>query len=66
MPSKRVSKSDWLETALEFLRREGIDAVRVEALARKLGVAKSGFYWHFREHRQLMQEMLDYWSPDRQ
>ena len=64
MPSRKVSKADWLRTALEFLGREGVDAVRVERLARKLGVAKSGFYWHFRDREQLLQEMLDYWSHE--
>ncbi len=62
--TKRVSKADWLATALEFLGREGIDGVRVERLAREIGIAKSGFYWHFRDRAHLLQEMLDYWSHE--
>ena len=62
--TKRVSKAEWLATALEFLGRGGIESVRVERLARGLGIAKSGFYWHFRDRAHLLQDMLDYWSDE--
>ena len=62
--TKRVSKAEWLATALKFLGRGGIESVRVERLARGLGIAKSGFYWHFRDRAHLLQDMLDYWSDE--
>jgi len=40
----------------------GPDAVRVESLARALGVTKGGFYWHFDDRRALLEEMLDAWE----
>ena len=42
----------------------GIVRVRVERLARDLGVAKSGFYWHFRDRADLLKQMLRYWSDE--
>lgn len=57
----RVSKAQWLATALEELERSGIELVRVERLAEVLSVAKSGFYWHFRDRRDLQKHLLDYW-----
>ncbi len=36
--------------------------MRVEALARSLGVTKGGFYWHFEDRRALLDEMLDAWE----
>ena len=57
----RVSKSDWLKAGLEVLKKSGIEAVRVERLASNLGVAKSGFYYHFRDRHDLCKQMLDYW-----
>jgi AcrR family transcriptional regulator len=36
--------------------------VRVEALAKKLGVSKGGFYWHFADRPALLREMLDAWE----
>ena len=59
--SGRVSKDQWLATALEELEKGGIDAVRVERLAKLLSVAKSGFYWHFNDRRDLHRHLLEYW-----
>jgi AcrR family transcriptional regulator len=36
--------------------------VRVEALAKELGVSKGGFYWHFDDRRALIEETLDSWE----
>ncbi|MHC4966580.1 MAG: TetR/AcrR family transcriptional regulator, partial [Planctomycetota bacterium] len=38
--------------------------VRVERLARDLGVAKSGFYWHFRDRDDLLRGLLRYWAHE--
>jgi AcrR family transcriptional regulator len=59
-----VSKAEWLARALDVLEGEGVDGVRVERLARDLGVAKSGFYWHFTDREDLLKEMLRYWSDE--
>ena len=62
--TKRVSKAQWLDTALEVLETEGVDGVRVEKLARQLGIAKSGFYWHFKNRQDLLEQMLNYWAHE--
>ena len=36
--------------------------MRVESLAASLGVSKGGFYWHFKDRRALLEEMLDAWE----
>ncbi|NOD48917.1 MULTISPECIES: TetR/AcrR family transcriptional regulator [unclassified Ruegeria] len=59
-----MSKRDWLNKALEILVAGGIDAVRVVDLARKLNVAKSGFYWHFRDRNDLLDAMKFYWIEE--
>ena len=57
-----VSQSDWLRVAIDVLRREGIEKVRVLSLAQELGVARSGFYWHFGSREQLLAALLVVWS----
>jgi AcrR family transcriptional regulator len=39
----------------------GLDGVRVEPLARRLGVTKGSFYWHFKDRQQLVEALLDRW-----
>jgi AcrR family transcriptional regulator len=39
-----------------------LSTVTVHGIARKLGIAKSGFYWHFRNRDDLLHQLLDYWS----
>ena len=60
----RRKKADWLGTALSVLEAEGLGGVRVERLARKLNVAKSGFYWHFKDRQDLLEQMFAYWEHE--
>jgi AcrR family transcriptional regulator len=47
---------------MRALASGGPDVVRVEALAKALGVSKGGFYWHFRDRQALLDAMLDTWE----
>jgi AcrR family transcriptional regulator len=47
---------------LSRLSGEGIDAVRVEVLARDLAVSKGSFYWHFRDRAALLDATLATWE----
>src|SRR5918995_3695249 len=58
----RTPRSNWIEEGLRALAAGGPDAVRIELLARALGVTKGGFYWHFDDRRALLDEMLDGWE----
>lgn len=61
---RRRSRADWLEAGLQALEKEGFHGVQVKRLARSLNVARSGFYWHFRDRRQLLDELLDFWRHE--
>lgn len=56
--------SDWLAAAFSRFADQGVDAVRVEVLARDLGVSKGSFYWHFRDRSELLDRMLSRWEND--
>jgi AcrR family transcriptional regulator len=60
-PTPRRSKEDWVRAALEALRDEGVEGVRVEPLALRMGVTKGSFYWHFETREQLLTAALDTW-----
>lgn len=53
---------DWIIAAFETLGDEGIDGVKVERLAKKLGTTKGSFYWHFADRPALLTAMLDFWD----
>lgn len=51
-----------MKAALSLLEEDGVDAVRVEAVARALGVTKGGFYGHFRDRAELLDAILAAWE----
>jgi len=57
-----LQPADWIQAALGRLARHGLDEVRVELLARELGVSKGSFYWHFRDRAELWERMLQAWE----
>src|SRR5436309_819503 len=60
----RLSKDDWLKAARLALLKRGPDAVRVEPLARDLGVTKGSFYWHFSDRADLLESLLREWEEE--
>lgn len=62
--SARLSRQSWIQVAFTTLVREGVDRVRVESLARNLGVTKGSFYWHFEDRTELLDGVLDYWIEE--
>ena len=58
----RTPPSKWTEQGLRALADGGPEAVRIELLARALGVTKGSFYGHFDGRQALMDEMLDAWE----
>lgn len=57
-----LQPTDWIRAALAKLSSVGVDAVRVEVLARDLGVSKGSFYWHFRDRQDLLEKTLAHWE----
>ncbi len=57
-----LEPADWIRAALARLAIQGIQVVRVEVLARDLGVSKGSFYWHFRDRAELLEKMLAQWE----
>ena len=56
------SRDDWLDAAWRMLGDGGVDSIRVEKLAENMGVTKGSFYWHFKNRRDLIDEMLSFWA----
>jgi AcrR family transcriptional regulator len=57
----QLGKENWIQAGLEVLTEGGIEAVRVEPLARRLKVTKGSFYWHFKNRDDLLDAILQHW-----
>ncbi len=64
MATRTCSRNDWLRAARLALLRHGPEGVRVEPLARALGVTKGSFYWHFKDRRALLEALLREWEAE--
>jgi AcrR family transcriptional regulator len=58
----RTPRRTWIEEGLRALAAGGPDAVRIELLAKAIGVSRGGFYWHFPDRTTLLAQMLDTWE----
>ncbi|MDI6746090.1 MAG: TetR/AcrR family transcriptional regulator [Rhodocyclaceae bacterium] len=60
-----LDRAAWIAGALDIVAQDGIDGLRVESLAKRLGVTKGSFYWHFKDRRDLIDAVLDDWRAGR-
>jgi AcrR family transcriptional regulator len=58
---RRLTAQDWIDFALATLTREGFDALKADVLARKLGVSRGSFYWHFANLDAFHSEVIEHW-----
>jgi AcrR family transcriptional regulator len=56
-----LTRQDWIDQGLEVLAKSGVEAVRVEPLAKLMGVTKGSFYWHFKNREDLLEAILQDW-----
>jgi AcrR family transcriptional regulator len=61
----RLDADAWIAAGFDALAAGGIDAVRVEPLAKTLAITKGSFYWHFADRRALLNAMLAAWTQGR-
>lgn len=57
----RGSREVWLAAARDAFVTSGIDAVKIQPLATRLGLSRTSFYWFFEDRAQLLQALLDDW-----
>ena len=57
----RGSPQGWLDGAYDLLITSGIDSVKILALARRLKLSRTSFYWFFRDRDSLLAALLERW-----
>ncbi|TBW56411.1 TetR/AcrR family transcriptional regulator [Marinobacter halodurans] len=61
----QLTRDDWLDAAAGEVAAGGFSHLRVLTLAKKLGVTRGSFYWHFRDHEDLVVSFLNRWRDRR-
>lgn len=64
-PRTQLDRGNWIESAIDVLAREGVAGLRVEVLAKRCGVTKGSFYWHFKDRQDLLAAILEHWRVGR-
>ncbi len=62
--TSKLGREDWIKAAFHTLSESGVTAVRVEVLAKRLGVTKGSFYWHFKNRQTLLNDLLEKWRTE--
>ncbi|MDO5631855.1 MAG: TetR/AcrR family transcriptional regulator [Paracoccus sp. (in: a-proteobacteria)] len=57
----RGSAEGWLDAAHQVLVESGVDAVKVQPLAKRLGLSRTSFYWFFKDREALLDALLARW-----
>jgi AcrR family transcriptional regulator len=57
-----LTAEDWEKEALELIAEQGVQALAVEPLARRMGITKGSFYWHFPGREALLERALQRWE----
>src|SRR5215475_8262680 len=60
--AKRLTAQAWIDFALKTLAREGFAALKADVLARKLGVSRGSFYWHFTDLAAFHARVIEHWK----
>ncbi len=64
-PKVALDRAAWIKAAIASLAEHGRDGLRVEVLAKNLGVTKGSFYWHFKDRQDLLTAVLEQWKEGR-
>jgi AcrR family transcriptional regulator len=57
----RGSREGWLAAAQAALLEAGVDAVRIQPLAKRLGLSRTSFYWFFADREALLDALVSRW-----
>ena len=58
----RLTAEDWEQAALDLIAEKGVNGLGIEPLARRLGITKGSFYWHFPGREKLLEQALERWE----
>ncbi len=64
LTGRPLDRGAWLEAAADAIAEGGFGEARILTLAKKLGVTRGSFYWHFRGHDDFIRSLLERWRDE--
>lgn len=61
MIDHRLGPAEWVKAGLKALTKSGFSALKADTLARRLGVSRGSFYWHFADVPAFHAALLRRW-----
>src|ERR1700738_5212017 len=61
-PQSRLSVEDWLQAGYTLLAEQGVRALKIETLCRRVGVTRGSFYWHFEGMDSYRAALVESWQ----
>lgn len=58
----RGSREGWLDAGYRALIESGVDAVKIQPLAKQLKLSRTSFYWFFQDREELLAALLQGWE----
>lgn len=58
----RGSADVWLDAAYEALVENGVDAVRILPLGKRLKLSRTSFYWFFKDREAMLAALVERWK----
>ncbi|WTX00789.1 TetR/AcrR family transcriptional regulator (plasmid) [Streptomycetaceae bacterium NBC_01309] len=62
MARTQVTREEWTDAAVAALIEGGVAAVRVDVLAKRIGITRGSFYWYFKDRDALVAAALEAWE----
>jgi AcrR family transcriptional regulator len=60
--NNRLSIDDWIQAGFAILAEEGLKALKIDRLCRRLEVTKGSFYWHFADIASYRTALVQSWG----
>ena len=57
-----LTRQDWIDAAKTAFEEGGPDKISISELARTLKASRGSFYWHFSDHSDLLEAVLEAWE----
>ena len=61
-PRSRLSDQDWVRAGFAVIADDGLKALTIDRLCRRLGVTKGSFYWHFSDLSAYRAALIEAWG----